>query len=87
MMSNEPISLAKERMRKDDSSGSWTPVEAARELLHRLESGELKLEELIITGWDEDRTLFGLKSQTTYESTIALLEISKVEAFREWYED
>lgn len=86
-MSNEPELLATKRAEKEGNSGAWSPEDVLREALRRIESGEWSPNRIMVLMTDESGCFEGIRSRTTHESTIAMLEVAKWDAIREWQEE
>lgn len=86
---NSPISLAEARAKAADDATLWTPADALRSALRRIEAGEINPSRLAIhyleaepdKGQRHDHIVAGL----TYETHLVLLEVAKQRLLNDWF--
>lgn len=87
-MADDPLSLAEARAIREGNAELWTPADALRFLLRRIEAGEVNPERLAIHTIERDSqgglthgfTVAGLN----FETHLCLLEIAKQRLMDDW---
>lgn len=85
-MTDEPTYLATERAARAGHAGAWNARDALPEALRRIDAGELNLEQLWIIGVAPNGYIHQINAGTTNETTVAVLEVVKLDTIRMWQE-
>jgi hypothetical protein len=80
----DPIDLAEARADKAGHAGAWEPLDALRSAVRRIEANGAEANKVIILTEGDDGRFTMISAGTTHHSSIALLELAKMSALKEW---